>query len=53
MDGLDGVGLAAKFGHSYEPLYVLLHQLMDHGCVLLGHVIVHPITHLLLDVIHP
>jgi hypothetical protein len=53
MDGLDGVGLAAEFGHSYKLLYVLLHQSMDHGCVFFGYVMVHPITHLLLDIIHP
>jgi hypothetical protein len=53
MDGLDRVGLAAKFGYSYEPLYVLLYQLMDHGYVLLGYVMVHPIAHLLLDIIYP
>jgi hypothetical protein len=53
MDGLDRVGLVAKFGYGYKPLYVLLHQLMDHGYVLLDYVIVHPITHLLLDIIHP
>jgi hypothetical protein len=52
MDSLDRVGLATKFGYSYKPLYVLLYQLMDYGCVLLGYVIVHPIAHLLLDVIH-
>jgi hypothetical protein len=53
MDGLDGVGLAAKFGYSHKPLYVLLYQLMDYGCVLLGYIIVHSIAHLLLDIIHP
>jgi hypothetical protein len=53
IDGLDRVGLAAKFGYGYEPLYVLLHQLMDHRCVLLSHIMVHPITHLLLDIIYP
>jgi hypothetical protein len=52
IDSLDGVGLAAKFGHGYKPLYVLLYQLMDHRCVLLGYVIVHPITHLLLNIIY-
>jgi hypothetical protein len=52
MDGLDRVGLAAEFGHGYELLYVLLYQSMDHGCVFFGHVIVHPIAHLLLDIIH-
>jgi hypothetical protein len=53
MDSLDGVGLAAEFGHSHELLYVLLHQSIDHRCVFFGHVIVYPIAHLLLDIIYP
>jgi hypothetical protein len=53
MDGLDRVGLAAEFGYGHKLLYVLLHQSMDHRCVFFGYVIVHPIAHLLLDIIHP
>jgi hypothetical protein len=52
MDGLDRVGLAAEFSYSHELLHVLLHQSMDHRCVFFGYIMVHPIAHLLLDIIH-
>jgi hypothetical protein len=46
------VGLAAEFGYGYELLYVLLYQSMDYRCVFFSYVMVHPIAHLLLDVIY-
>jgi hypothetical protein len=49
--GLDGIGLAAEFGHHHELRYVSLYQLMDHRRVLFGGVAVHTTLYLLLDVI--
>lgn len=53
MNGLDGAGLTTIFRHGHELCHVPLHQLMDHGRVLFGRVMIHAIVHLLLDMIHP
>jgi hypothetical protein len=53
MDSLDGVGLAAKFSYGHELLYILLYQSIDHRCIFFGHIMVHPIAYLLLDIIYP
>lgn len=53
MNGLDGAGLATVFRHSHKLLHVPLYQLVDHGRVLFGRVMVHAIIYLLLNVIHP
>ena len=42
--------LAAELGHGHKPHYILLYQLVDHGCFLFSRFTVYSVTHFLLDI---